>query len=263
MIQIFMLALIQGVTEFLPLSSSAHLALLPFLFGWTQQELFLDVALHAGTLGTLLIYFRSEVKNLFQGALHIISGRLNHTQAFLVYHLTLATLPVVIFGLTIDQYFPYLRQPSLLVIGINSIIFGLLFYIADRFSVSQRQNITTTTACLWGAGQTLALISGVSRLGICLTVGRWLGYSREQALRFSLLLGIPSVTAALTLKGLQAFQQNNLTLKSLLGALLSFVIGMLTIHTLVRYLNHEKGFLILTIYRVILGMILLTFSWTT
>jgi len=197
-LQAFLLALIQGITEFLPISSSAHLILVPRFLGWPDQGLAFDVAVHLGTLMAVLWYFREELVAIAAAWLASLVGR-EHDAAYarLGWSLLLATLPLIIAGPLLAGFVEtVLRSP--LVIAAATAFFGLLLWVADRRpdQVSADSDITLRMAMIVGLAQVLALIPGTSRSGITMTAGLALGLDRTTAARFSFLLSIPAIAGA-------------------------------------------------------------------
>ena len=267
-IEVFFLAIIQGLTEFLPISSSAHLILPSQILGWQDQGLGFDVAVHVGSLLAVCLYFRKEVGSMFcawlvtfnkeQRSAADVESQFNGTLAWWI---LFATIPAALFGFFgKDLIEEYLR--SALVIAITTIGFGLLLGFAD---IKAKQNVTLEKLGLKGAlmigfAQALALIPGTSRSGITMTIGLMLGLSRESAARFSFLLSIPLIAMAggyLTLKlvtDAQVVDWNVL----LLGSLLAFVSAYACIHFFLILVD-KLGMLPFVIYRLILGAVLLFF----
>lgn len=205
LIRLTVLAIVQGVTEFLPISSSAHLILLPAVFGWQDQGLTIDVALHLGTLIAVLVYFRRDCARLARGAADLMRRRVS-TEARLTGQIAIATLPVVVTGsafhATISTDF---RAP--LLIASTTGTFAILLLIADRKADKATSGLASLSWCqagIIGVAQALALVPGVSRSGITMTAALLLGLTRSEAARFSLLLSVPVTAAAgvLTLSGL-------------------------------------------------------------
>jgi undecaprenyl-diphosphatase len=256
--QIFVLSLIQGLTEFIPVSSSAHLLLVSTLCGWKDQGLIMDVAAHFGTLGSVLVYFRADVISLFQGFFSLLKGKKTlKTDLFL--NLVIATIPVVFLGTVFDMLIGDAFR-GMMVIAWMSIIFGVLLYIADRYG-AQKEKVSDTTlrrALYFGLGQCLSLINGVSRSGSCIMVGRFLNYTRQEAAHFAFLMAIPTMIAACTLKGYQLFKNNDFSLlnDAALMAGLSFVFGFCTISFMMNWLK-SATFTPFVIYRILLGLTLL------
>jgi undecaprenyl-diphosphatase len=197
-----LLALVQGLTEFLPISSSAHLILVPKLFGWTDQGLAFDVAVHFGTLLAVIWVFRHDIEAILIAWLKALFGR-EHSRAdaHLGSSILIATIPVVIAGFLFENFVEtQLRTP--LVICVTTAGFGVLLWLADlnRKSVHDEHQITFFKAFLIGVAQMVALLPGTSRSGITITAGLGLGLSRETAARFSFLLSIPAIAGASTLE---------------------------------------------------------------
>lgn len=256
--QILFLSFIQGITEFIPVSSSAHLLLISTLCGWEDHGLIIDVAAHAGTLGSLLVYFRKDVTNLIYATLNLCAGKTTEATP-LLFNLIIATLPVVIFGMVFDWLIgDFFRSVS--VIAWASILFGFLLYVADRSGTLTRKMTDTTLkqALFFGLGQCLALINGVSRSGICMTVGRFMDYKRVDVAHFTFLMAIPTMTAACTFKGVQLFHSGNFALAqdAALVLVLSFAVGLVTISFMMKWLQ-RLSFTPFVIYRILLGILLL------
>lgn len=189
LLQTIVLAVVQGVTEFLPISSSGHLVLTPALLGWTDQGLGFDIAVHFGTLAAVVCYFRRELLAMAQA---MLTGR--SAEAILGWQIVAATVPLGIAGIVFaDIVETALRSPA--VIAVTSVVFGILLWLADRFGRGARTETTLSwrDAMLIGVGQVLALIPGTSRSGITMTVGLGLGMTREAASRFAFLLSVPAI----------------------------------------------------------------------
>ena len=253
------LALLQGLTEFLPISSSAHLVLLPTLFGWADQGLAFDVALHVGTLAAVVGYFRHEVVALLSAWLRSISRRQIDPEARLAWLVLLGTLPAAVAGLLFsDLVETWLRSP--LVIAGTTIVFGLLLGWADRYCQHWRDEHSTTIkdALLIGLAQAVSLIPGTSRSGITMTMGLALGLSRSAAARFSFLLSIPIIILAGGYESLKLAEEaapvdwNAL----LLGTAVSAISAFLCIHYFLRLIE-RVGMMPFVIYRLLLGGVLL------
>src|SRR6476469_6145507 len=201
--QALVLGILQGLTEFLPVSSSAHLALAPYLFGWEDPGLAFDVALHFGTLVAILWYFRKEWGQLIQAAIQVIRTRKAETvQEKRVVFLIIATIPGAIFGLLLEKKAETaFRAPTLIAVAL--IVMGIVLWAVDRF-VAERQrleNMRWIDALVVGAAQVFALVPGVSRSGSTITAMRGLRFDRESAAIFSFLMSMPLIAAAVVLKG--------------------------------------------------------------
>ena len=194
----FLLAIVQGLTEFLPISSSAHLVLLPIIMQWQDQGLVMDIAVHLGSLLAVVFYFRHDLIKLSSGWLQSLGGsKAGNEDGRLAWLLLAASLPIFMVALFVQAYLlPHMR--SAVVIGIASIVFGLLLWHADKSGKQTRANkdLTMRDAVLVGVAQAFALIPGASRSGVTMTAGMWLGLTRVEAARFSFLLSIPTIFAA-------------------------------------------------------------------
>ena len=270
-LQIFVLALVQGITEFLPISSSGHLVLVPVLFGWADQGPLMDVAVHTGTLLAVLVYFRKDTVGLLLaalGSIGIVPARravAGSVYGKLFWALVIATLPVVIAGfwLSASGVHTVLRTPQ--IIAGTSILFGVLLWLADRYGprVKALDAMALKPALLIGLAQILALVPGTSRAGITMTAGLALGFGRQEAARFSMLLAIPTLIAAGTLAGAEIAASGDTMLwrDALIGAGLSFLAALGAIHVLMRWLSHA-GMTPFVVYRIALGLVLIVFFWT-
>ena len=258
-LQILVLAIVQGLTEFLPISSSAHLVLLPGLLGWPDQGLVFDVAVHFGSLLAVLFYFRSEVRRMLRAWLRNVSGGQADQDSLLAWWVIVATLPAIVFGYLLSGNIEEsLRSPW--IIAGASIVFGLLLWLADARGVRKRDEYTLKfrDAFLIGWFQVLALIPGTSRSGITITVGLFLGLSREAAARFSFLLAMPVIFASGVLQAIRMFTEVNPIGWGdlMLGVLLSAISAGLCIHYFLR-LVERIGMLPFVAYRVLLGVLIL------
>ncbi|MFN3326372.1 MAG: undecaprenyl-diphosphate phosphatase [Bryobacteraceae bacterium] len=250
------LSIIQGVTEFLPISSSAHLILIPHLTGWPDQGLPMDVATHIGTLTAVVVYFRRETAELLRSGLRLLAGPLRDPDN-LALKIGLATVPVILAGLAFK---PLVENEwrSAALIGWMSILFGGLLFLADRRPNSGTA-LTLRAACLIGLAQALAIIPGVSRSGVAMTAALLLGASRTDSARFSLILSIPVTFAAGTLTTLDLVKASTapIPLGDLtLAALGAGVTAWLAIAALLHWLS-RGSFTPFVLYRVALGAALL------
>lgn len=261
------LAIIQGLTEFLPISSSAHLILPSVLLGWDDQGLTFDIAVHVGTLLAVLGYFWRDVMSLLGAWLSSLSGQHSETSR-LAWLLIIATIPAGSAGLLLgDLVEAYAR--SALVIASASIFFGLILYRADRYSKQQAEGhlqlwqLSWRQAILIGFAQALALIPGTSRSGITMTAALFCKLGRREAARFSFLLSIPIIAVSGLLRGMDllAGEGTGVDVVVLVYAtLLSAVVAWLCIHYFLKLIE-RMGFLPFVLYRVVLGLGLLAFYW--
>lgn len=256
---IVILALIQGITEFLPISSSGHLVLGHHLLGnaandlcWESDRL-IDVAVHVGTLFAVLIYFQKDLINIASNVTNKNSDGFK-----LLRHIIIASIPVIIAGLIINHYeFSFLCLIE--VMAWMTLIFGVVLYIADKFdSKKALSSMTNKNALLIGLSQTLALIPGVSRSGITMTSARFLGFSRVEAARFSLLLSIVAISGAGVLGAKDLYETGSLDLGTdvIIALFLSFISGLIAVHLMMKWLS-KATFKPFAIYRIILGVGLL------
>lgn len=262
-LQVVALAVIQGFTEFLPISSSAHLILLPTLTAWPDQGLAFDVALHIGSLSAVVLYFRHELRRMSVSWLASVRGKGSDEDSRLACWVVLATIPVVLVGgLFKESIEVVMRSP--LVIGLGMVVFGVALGIADWRHRGERSeySLSLKDALLIGLAQALALIPGTSRSGITLTAALLLGMSREAAARFSFLLSIPVIAIA---GGFEFFmllgEPQPVDWPALVvGTLLSGLCAYLCIHLFIAFIK-RIGMQPFVIYRIIFGLWLLWFFW--
>ena len=259
LIQIVLLSLVQGLTEFLPISSSAHLILVPVLTGWQDQGLAFDVAVHIGTLLAVVSYFRSELIKMVSEWGGSLVGRGMSADAKLAWAVGLGTIPVGLAGLVFKDHIElYLRSP--LVIATTTILFGLLLWWADYRGKRQsdEHQMGWQTVLVVALSQIFALIPGTSRSGVTMTAALAMGMTRQGAARFSFLLSVPVILLAGGLEVVELIQQgdgvNWATL--LLGTALSAISAYLCIHYFLRLLD-RIGMAPFVLYRMILGGLLL------
>jgi undecaprenyl-diphosphatase len=263
-LHILVLALVQGVTEFLPISSSGHLVLVPIFGGWADQGLMMDVAVHVGTLGAVMIYFWRDIWFMLRGVIRVSKGK-SDPGARLAGLVVFATLPVIAAGFLLNEFIgPSFR--TIEVIGWTTLGFGILLYISDKMGLTIRrvEHTGIADALIIGLAQCLALIPGTSRSGITITAARFLGYERVDAARFSMLLSIPAILGAGTLKGWELYQAGNvqLTNDALTAAGLAFVAAFIAIMVMMAWLK-RASFTPFFIYRLVLGTGLLYFAYFT
>ncbi|GAV20253.1 undecaprenyl-diphosphatase [Mariprofundus micogutta] len=261
-IQALFLALIQGITEFLPISSSAHLALVPLLTSWPDQGLAFDCVVHLGSLTAVVFYFREDLARMASGFAVTVKQRSISADrdGYLAWMIGFATIPVGLFGLTFKDMIETDFR-SLTVIGTTSIIFGLLLWLAD----TEDKNTKTETSwgfrdvMIVGFAQAIALIPGTSRSGITMTAALMMGYGREAAARFSFLLSIPVIVLAGSVKIKDWIEQPDQAagvVELLVGYGVSAISAYLCIHYFIKYLQ-RIGMGPFVIYRVMLGAVLL------
>lgn len=264
MLQLFLLAVVQGITEFLPVSSSGHLVLLPNLAGLPDQGLVIDVAVHVGTLGAVLLYFRADVSRILSGMVRMASGRFDGPDVQLALLLVLATVPVIIAGLAFRLTGLTLMLRSVTVIAWATLIFGLVLWWADRTGSKARTtgDWSPRDAIVMGLWQAIALIPGTSRSGITITAARHLGFARPDAARLAMLMSIPTIIASGTLLGLEVASSLDLpkARDGCIAAALAFVAALGALHFMMRLIE-RVSFTPFVIYRVVLGLALLAWSY--
>jgi len=264
-IHLAVLSVVQGITEFLPISSSAHLILVPALTGWPDQGPTIDIAVHVGTLCAVALYFRRDLAAMAQGVADIGLGR--RTQAStLAFGIAIATIPIVVTGLMAVQFDLLDKVRNVELIAWTTLGFGILLFLSDRFGPRLRpmDSLGLRDALIIGLAQVLALIPGTSRSGITMTAARSLGFERADAARFSMLLSIPTILAAGLRAGLDIYQAGDVDLgaDAVLAAGLAFVAALAAISLLMRWLAHA-GFTPFVVYRILLGAALLAWSYTS
>lgn len=259
-IRVTLLALIQGITEFLPISSSAHLILPSAILGWDDQGLAFDVAVHFGTLSAVLVYFRKELTAIVSGCLVHVAGGKASDDSRLGWMLLIATVPVIVAGfLARDQVDALLREA--VVIAVTTVLFALLLYWADRRSGGNRQlrDVDWKTALVIGLAQVLALIPGTSRSGITMTAAMFCNLDRTSSSRFSFLLSIPVIAGATLLLMLDLMEQPVVNWGEIVYATaVAGITAFACIHFFLRVIE-RTGFLPFVIYRLLLGAVLFLF----
>ncbi|MDQ6975630.1 MAG: undecaprenyl-diphosphate phosphatase [Mariprofundaceae bacterium] len=265
-VQAVVLALIQGLTEFLPISSSAHLALVPLLSTWPDQGLAFDCVVHLGSLTAVVVYFRYDLMRMAIGLVHTVRARsiAADDDGYLAWLIGFATIPVGIVGLTFKHYIEHDLR-SIGVIGVASIIFGLLLWYADKKGVNKKKERgwSFRDAMIVGLAQSVALIPGTSRSGITMTAAMLLGYTRKAAARFSFLLSVPVIVLAGGLKVKDWIEQPAQAagfLPLLVGYCVSALSAYICIHFFLKYIE-KTGMGPFVIYRVLLGAVLLWMVW--
>lgn len=264
-VQVVVLALVQGLTEFLPISSSGHLVVASSILGWPDQGLPFDVAVHVGTLLAVLVYFWRDVGRMTYGLFSPLWGRAGE-ETRLVWNVIVGTIPLVVAGYALVQVLDegsilldtYLRNP--VVIGATSIGFAIVLWLADSLGrrVAEVRDMGLLGAFFVGLCQVLSLIPGTSRAGITITAARLLGYSRDEAARFSFLLAIPAIAGAGFLAGEALMDAGDLALSmdALVGLALSFAAALGAIAALLAWVR-RASFLPFILYRILFGAFLI------
>ena len=247
-VEILILGLIQGISEFLPISSAAHLVLFSKYYEFSSQNLLIDISLHLGSLIAIIFYFRKDLFNFVQNRRFLIK-------------ILLGTIPIIPVGYILYQTGLINNLRSLEVIGWMSLIFGILLYISDKFKITKKidTEFTSSSAIIIGLFQVLALIPGVSRSGITITSGRLLGFNRFDSAKISFFLSIPTLGAASLLGIYNIYKEGNAELNflAIIAVIFSFIFSYFTI---ALFLNFIKKFSlnVFVIYRIILSLFILT-----
>lgn len=258
--QALILGTVQGLTELLPISSSAHLNIIPWIFGWINNVEFaqyfegFDVALHFGTLLAIGIFFFKDWIQLIKGGFEQVIYKKKTTEGKMFWYIVLATIPGGIIGFVLDKFLEgALTKP--IIIAIALIIMGIVLYIVDKNAKStiKYENMNLKQTFFIGLSQALAFIPGVSRSGITMTTARMMGIERESAAKYSFMLSAPIVLGATIFK-IKDFVFN---IPFFIGVLASFIVGIFVIKFLLNYLK-KGSFKLFAIYRIILGIIIIT-----
>jgi undecaprenyl-diphosphatase len=257
-LQIVVLAIVQGLTEFLPISSSGHLVLVPSAFGWTDQGLAFDVAVHFGSLGAVLLFFRRDVAGLVRGGVQVLGGTVSTIESRLALGIALGTIPAALAGLLLAGWIEEnLRSPAVIVFTLSG--YAVLMIIADRFGSRSREisSVGIRDALLIGCAQALALIPGTSRSGVTITAAMALGLERQDAARFSFLLAVPVILLATAYEfiGLLGSDAQVAWLELGIGALVSLVVAYLSIEFFMRFVS-RIGLVPFAVYRLLLAAVI-------
>ena len=262
---LLIIAVIQGITEFLPVSSSGHLILLPQLTGIQDQGQIIDVSVHIGTLGAVVFYFWQDVRKAMKGCIDIITGQLNTEAAKLALLLIIATIPVILFGLFLKLTGLSDALRSIKVIAWTMLIFGIVLYFADQKGTQEKQmgNWNLPDAIKLGLWQMIALIPGTSRSGITITGARHMGYAREDSARISMLMSIPTIIASGVLLGAEVVSAADVQAAKdgAIAAVFAFIAALIALSLMMRLLK-SVSFTPYVIYRVLLGVFLLWIAYS-
>lgn len=264
LVQVIVLSIIQGLTEFLPVSSSAHLLLPSTILGWKDQGVAFDVACHVGTLLAVIWYFRRDLRAMIWDCLAYSKNKTITPNVTLAWYLICGTIPVCVAGFFIDYFLiKHIRDYSIYVITGTTIVFGIVLYLADRYAKSHQNNISVQNmgfkkAFVIALSQILALFPGTSRSGISMTTALYLGLTREAASKYSFLLSIPIIIAAGTHATLKLIKNGSSLdlVYVVLGVLISFISAYIVIRLFMRWIE-KIGMTPFVIYRLLLGCVLL------
>ncbi len=258
-LQVVVLAIVQGISEFLPISSSGHLVLVPVAFGWTDQGLAFDVAVHFGSLIAVCLFFWDDIKAMIRGGFSLLGMNFDGPEARMALGIGLGTIPAAVAGLTLAGWIEAnLRDPSVIVFTLAG--YGILMVVADRLGKRDKNisDITLKHAFIIGCAQALALIPGTSRSGITITAGRFLGFDRRDAARFSFLLSVPVILLA------TIFEMGSLVVRDAevpwaqfgVAVVVSAIVAYISIDFFMRFVT-RIGLLPFAAYRIVLAAIIL------
>lgn len=256
-IKSIILGIVQGIGEFLPISSSAHLILVPYILGWKESSMAFDIALHFGTLLAVLVIFFKEWWDLFIGAINKITKGKDSLENKMFWYLIIATIPGAIIGLILEGVVETFFRKQYWLIALCLAIMGFLIYVGDRWADKHYQkqtdfkNITLKQAFIVGCSQALAIIPGFSRSGTTILTGRLLGLSKESITKFTFLLSVPIIAGATILK----LPDLEISIPVIIGIVTSFVVGVLSIKFLLSYIK-KHDFSVFAFYRIIVAIII-------
>lgn len=260
--QSIILGIVQGLTELLPISSSAHLKLVPWIFKWQEMPESFDVALHLGTLLAITLFFFKDWIKLIKGGYNQVIKKKKSTEGRIFWYIVAVTIPTGILSLVLDKFSEVICEKfgiEMILIALALIILGIVLYIVDKKSASETklENMTFKQSFLIGISQAIAAaFPGTSRSGITMTVARALKVERESAAKYSFLLSTPIILAAV----LVSITDFEFTLAFFIGVLSSFITGLVVIKFLLEYLR-KGSFKIFAVYRVILGLVVIAMTF--
>lgn len=257
-IKTIILGIIQGIGEFLPISSSAHLILVPYLFGWEQSSLAFDIALHFGTLAAVLLIFFKDWWSLFIGAVNKITKGKDSFDNKMFWYLVIATVPGAVLGFLLDDIIENFFRTNIVLISTSLAIMGVLIYLGDRWAdkhykiETDYKDITLKQAFVIGMSQALAIIPGFSRSGTTILTARLMGLSKSAATKFTFLLSVPIIAGATILE----VGNLELSIETFIGVFIAFVVGIISIKFLLNYIK-KHDFSVFAVYRVVFAIIIL------
>ncbi len=258
MIKYIVLGIVQGIAEFLPISSSAHLILIPYLLGWTANSMAFDVALHFGTLLAVLVVFFREWWSLFMGAFKKVTKGKQSFENRMFWYLVAATIPGALLGFLLDDIVENVFRTKIWLMAGALAIMGILIFIGDRWAdkhykiETDFKHISFKQALIIGLSQALAIIPGFSRSGTTILTARLMGLSKNAATKFTFLLSVPIIAGAAILK----VGDLEMNIETLVGVFTSFIVGLFTIKFLLSYIK-KHDFSVFAIYRVVFAIIIL------
>ena len=258
MLKTIILGIIQGIGEFLPISSSAHLILVPYLFGWEQSSMAFDIALHFGTLAAVLVIFFKDWWRLFIGAVNKITKKKDSFDNKMFWYLVIATVPGALIGFVLDDVVENVFRQKIWLISSSLAIMGVLIYLGDKWATKHYkketdfENISLKQAFIVGLSQSLAIIPGFSRSGTTILTARLMGLSKSAATKFTFLLSVPIIAGATILE----VGNLELSIETFIGIFTAFIVGIFSIKFLLNYIK-KHDFSVFAVYRVIFAIIIL------
>jgi undecaprenyl-diphosphatase len=258
-LQVVILAIVQGLTEFLPISSSGHLVLVPYLFEWADQGLAFDVSVHFGSLAAVCLFFRKDIASLLSGGVQVLGGNTKTPESRMALAIALGTVPAALAGLLFASWIEQnLRDPAVIVYTLSG--YGILMALADRFGRRERNmsDVGLKEALIIGCAQALALVPGTSRSGVTITAARVLGFERQDAARFSFLLSAPVILLAAAYKFVEMLASDVAVAWGQLGlgALVACIVAYISIEFFMRVVT-RTGLAPFAIYRLLLAAVIL------
>ena len=257
-VKTIILGIIQGIGEFLPISSSAHLILVPYLFGWEESSMAFDIALHFGTLAAVLVIYFKDWWNLFIGAVKKITKKEDSFDNKMFWYMVLATVPGALLGFLLDDIVENVFRKQIWLIASSLAVMGVLIYLGDKWSEkhykkqTEFEDISLKQALFIGLSQALAIIPGFSRSGTTILTARLLGLSKKAATKFTFLLSVPIIAGATVLE----VGNLELSIETFLGVFIAFIVGIFSIKFLLNYIK-KHDFSVFAVYRVVFAIIIL------
>ena len=257
-IKSIILGIVQGIGEFLPISSSAHLILVPYLFGWTEHSIAFDIALHFGTLCAVLVIFFRDWWDLFIGAVNKVTKGKESFENRMFWYLVIATVPGALLGFLLEDVVENVFRTKMWLIATSLAVMGVLIYLGDKWAdkhyklETDFKHISLKQALIIGLSQALAIIPGFSRSGTTILAARLMGLSKKAATKFTFLLSVPIIAGAAILK----VTDLTLNIETIIGVFVSFIVGIFSIKFLLNYIK-KHDFSVFAIYRVVFAIIIL------
>jgi len=258
MLKTIILGIIQGIGEFLPISSSAHLILVPYLFGWEQSSMAFDIALHFGTLAAVLAIYFNDWWSIFIGAVEKITKKKDSFNNKMFWYLVAATVPGAVIGFLLDDIVENVFRENIVLISLSLAIMGVLIFLGDKWAdkhykiETDFEHISFKQALTIGLSQALAIIPGFSRSGTTILTARLMGLSKSAATKFTFLLSVPIIAGATILE----VGNLELSIETFMGVFIAFIVGIISIKFLLNYIK-KHDFSVFAVYRVIFAIIIL------